>query len=80
MTKAIQQGAGHFSANFRGYPQIKIFYYSDHNTTKKNFNRPNLLKGQSETLKDQNGVDFNFQSTYMHHISLSHQKTLIWRS
>ena len=33
-----------------------------------------LLEGQSETLKDQNGVEFNFQSTYTHH------KTLIWRS
>ena len=32
-----------------------------------------LLDGQSETLKGQNGVEFNIESTYNYHISLSCQ-------
>ena len=30
--------------------------------------------GQSETLKCQNGVEFDFLSTFKHHISLSQKK------
>ena len=32
-----------------------------------------LLEGLGRTFKGQNGVEFNFQSFYRHHISLSHQ-------
>ena len=37
-----------------------------------------FLEGQSEILKGQNGVEFNFQSAYKHHISINHQICEVW--